>query len=190
MMFLAVDFDFPSGHVYLWSGTGTIEIGGNNYLGMGKLVRVSSAPERANMTVEGKSYQLSGAPVDPAVIPESEIDGSFGRPVIEYFGFLHTETHQLIAQPEINFEGAISNIRRVDGPESIIEVNVENRMVILDRSSGWRYTHEHQQQFYPDDLGLNHMAKQELKEVLWGGSRVVIGTGGGGGGGRQQTFFN
>jgi hypothetical protein len=63
-------------------------------------------------------------------------------------------------------------------------------MVILDRSSGWRYTHEHQQQFYPDDLGLNHMAKQELKEVLWGGSRVVIGTGGGGGGGRQQTFFN
>jgi hypothetical protein len=186
-MFLAADFDFPSGHVYLWSGTGELSIGGNTYLGMGELVRVSVAPERSNLTVDRKTYQLTGVPVDPAVVSETDIDGSFGRSVTEYLGFLNAETRQLLATPEVNFEGEISNIRRVDGREPLIEVNADNRLIMLDQADGWRYTHEHQQQFYAGDLGYNQVPSLDLKEVLWGGRRVVAGGGGSRGGGRART---
>lgn len=173
--FIAVDFDFPSGHVRLWTGTGNIVLGGNTYLGMGELVRVSSAPERANLVVERKTYQLSGAQVDPAVVPEAEIDASFGRSVTEYLGFLNPGTGLLAAEPEINFEGEISNIRRVDGREPVIEVNADSRLALLDQVDGWRYTHEHQQEFYAGDNGFNQAANLDLKEVLWGGRRVLAG---------------
>lgn len=181
-IFLAVDFDFPSGHVRLWSGYGTLSFAGNDYVGAHHLTRVSSHAERSNLAIERKTYQLAGASVDPAVVPEDDIDGSFGRSVTEYLGFLDPDSRQLVGVPEVNFEGEISNIRRRDGREPAIEVNAEHRLALLDQVDGWRYTHEHQAQFYADDNGLNMMQRNEMREILWGGHRVSPGGGVGGGG--------
>lgn len=184
-MFLAVDFDFTSGHVRLWTGFGTITINGQSYLGMGDLARVSQTVDRTNLTVERKTYQLAGAAVDPALVSETDIDASFGRSVVEYLGFLNHDTHQLLDVPEVNFEGEISNMRRVDGDQPMIECNADNRLVLLDQPDGWRFTHEHQLEFYPAtplDLGFNQMPTLDTKEVLWGGRRVLAGGGGSRGG--------
>lgn len=176
-MFLAVDLDFPSDHLRLWSGFGDLTIDGNVYLGAGEMASASISPERSNLTVERKTYRLSG--VDPAIVAESDIDGSFGRSSVEYFGFINNETGQLLDTPEINFEGGISNIRRMDGATPIIECNVENRLMMLEQNDGWRYTHEHQAQFYSGDLGFDQVPKVSTTEILWGGKRVVTGFGGG-----------
>lgn len=173
LMFLAVDFDFPSGHVRLWSGLGDITINGNTYLGVGNLGRVSMPSETVTLTAEKKTFQLSN--VDPSWIAESDLEDSFGRSVTEYFGFLNTETRALIADPEINWEGRIDSARRIDGVEPIVEINAEHRHVLLERADGWRYTHEHQQQFFSGDSGFNLVPSLELKEVLWGGKRVYAG---------------
>lgn len=178
-MFLAVDFDFASGHLRLWTGPGEITIGGNTYLGMGELARATYPSERAALMSERKTYQLAGAQVDPAIVPESDIDNSFGRQVTEYFGFLHPQTLQLIAEPEINFIGYISNIERVDGSEPLISVNVEDEAILLEQADGWRYTHEHQQQFYVGDQGFDQVSRIELQEILWGGRRLVQTSAGG-----------
>jgi hypothetical protein len=183
--FLAVDFDFPSGHVRLWTGTGTLPLFGNQYLGMGHLARVSMTVDRVNLTVERKTYQLSGAKLDPSVVSEDDLDNSFGRSVTEYLGFLNNTTHQLLADPEINFEGEIAGTGRKDGREPMIEVTSDSRLIILDRPDGWRYTQEHQRDFYPQaplDLGFDKMVWLETKERIWGGRRVFVGTGGTGGG--------
>jgi len=186
--FLAADFDFPIGHVRVWSGWGVITIGGNDYLGLGELVRVSSVAERSNLTNERKTYQLTGTEVDPALVSEDEIDWSFGRAVIEYLGFMDSRTRQLVAEPEIRWEGVISNIRRVDGREPRIEVNADDRLAILDKIDGWRYTHEHQQRFYPGDMGCEPARRLDQRDVLWGGKRVSagVGTWTGTGGGRNH----
>lgn len=176
-MFLAVTMDFPSGFVRAWSGGGDLVISGNTYIGLGRLVRVSDVVERSNLTVERKVYQLTG--VDPALVPESDIDNSFGRSVTEYLGFI-TAAGQLLATPEVNFEGEISNIRRVDGKEPIIEVNADNRLIMLEQNDGWRYTHQHQQQFYAGDNGFDQVPSLDTREVLWGGKRVSVGGFGGG----------
>jgi hypothetical protein len=173
LIFIAADFDFPSGHVRVWSGLGDLPILGNTFYGTGELGKVSVAPERAGLDAPRKTYQLSG--VDPSLVPESEIDGCFGRSVTEYLGFLNTESRALVDTPEINWEGRMDNVRRIDGRQPIIEVNAEHRMVLLDLADGWRYTHEHQQRFYAGDKGFDQVTSLLSKEILWGGQRAIIG---------------
>jgi hypothetical protein len=176
LMFIAVDFDFPSGHIYFWSGIGNLTIGANTYIGTGDLGAVSMPEERSSLTFEPKVYQLSG--VDPALIPESDIDDSFGRSVVEYFGFLNTTTRTLLDTPETNWEGRIDSIRRVRGSRPLIEVKAEHRLALLDQSDDWLFTHEHQQQFFAGDLGFDRIPSLELKELKWGGVTVTPGRGG------------
>ena len=177
--FLAVEFDFPSGFTRLCSGTVDITINGQTYLATGQFGRVSTLIDRVNLTVERRTYQLAGAEIDPSIVSETDIDGSFGRSVVEYFGFVDPTTKALIAAPEINFEGEISGVHRVDGAESVIEVDVEHRFVLLEQADDLRYTHEHQQQFFAGDLGFDQVSTIETTEVLWGGYRVIPGVGGG-----------
>ena len=60
-----------------------------------------------------------------------------------------------------------------------IEVTAENRMVLLDQANGWRYTHEHQQQFFAGDNGLLLVPSTMTAEVIWGGRKAVPGVIGG-----------
>lgn len=169
----AVDLDFVSGHVRLHTALGDITINGNVYTGVGTLGNISGVPSRAKLQSESWAYLLSG--VDLAVVPESELDNSFGRSVTEYEVWIAPESQATIGF-EINNEGRISNARRRHGgPQPVIEVACENRLVILDQADGWRWTDEHQQQFFSGDLGCDQTKNVESKEVLWGGSRVDPG---------------
>jgi hypothetical protein len=170
----AVDFDFPSGHVRLHTGSGDLVVAGNTYTGVGSIGSIQGNPERLKLGSEKWSYSLSG--VDPSVIPESEIDNSFGRSVVEYEVWMNPATNQ-VAGYEINREGRIDGMRRRDGVSPVIMVSVENRLVILDQADGWRYTGEHQAQFFPGDLGCDETKNLESKEVIWGGKRVDVDAG-------------
>ncbi len=172
-MFLAVAIDLPSGIQRLWSGYGDLSFGGFTYTGIGTFGQVAVGAEHTRLLAEKKSFRLSG--VDPSLMPEADIDGSFGRSITEYFGFLDTNAGVLIAMPEINWEGRIDSIIRCDGPEPFLEITAENRMVYLDLPNGWRYTHEHQQQFFPGDDGLKLVPTTETTTVHWGGSLVKAG---------------
>lgn len=173
-MFIAVDLDLPPGHLRLWTGEGTIQIAGNDYRGIGEFGSVSASPDHTRLLAERKAYRLSGC--DPSLMSESDIDGSFGRSITEYFDFLN-DAGQLVATPEINWEGRMDAIKRKDGADACIEVNAENRMVYLDVPNGWRYTHEHQQLFFSGDDGLKLVPTTMTTELLWGGRKVVPGIG-------------
>ena len=173
----AADLDFPSGHVRLSTYTDTLTIDGNSYVpgynSAGQLlVAIQEPVERAQLYAERWTYQLAG--VDPSVVPESEIDNSYGRSVTEYEVYIDNDTRQMIGY-EIRREGRISKIRRRDSDEPLIEVDCEHRLVILEKSSGWRYTTQHQDKFFSGDLGCDFTASLESKELIWGGHRVVAG---------------
>lgn len=171
----AVDFDFPSGHVRYHTGLGDLTIGGNVYTGVGTLGSIDGVPERTNLNSESWKYGLSG--VDPSIVPESEIDNCYGRSVIEYEVWINPTTQAVVGY-EINREGRMGKVRRVHGgPTPSIVVSCENRLAILDQADGWRWTDEHQQQFFSGDLGCDQTKNLESKEVLWGGSRIIAGTG-------------
>ena len=172
--FVAVDFDFPSGHVRVWSGVGLLTIDGNVYTGVGDLGKVTSVPENNRLVAERKTYQLAGTAVDPSLLSETDIDGCFGRTVTEYFGFLD-KNGALVDDPEINWEGRIDQIARVDGANPIVEVNAEHRLIVLDEADGTRFTDEHQQRLFSGDLGFNQVSTIENKTVVWGGKITAPG---------------
>lgn len=172
LMFIATVFDFPSGAIRFWTGIGDLVISANTYLGAGELGSISMPEERSSLTFEPKVYQLSG--VDPSLVPEADIDDSFGRSVTEYFGFLNPETRQLLDTPEVNWEGRNDAMRRVDGRSPLIEVRAEHRLVLLDQTDDWCFTHEHQPQFFAGDLGFDQIPTLELKQVKWSGYAVGI----------------
>lgn len=231
IMFIAVDFDFPSGHMRMWTGLGDLTIGnsvsssllnrysamgagmpwrhgvyppqppaavaaderrtalglyaassgtvsGITYTGVGDLGSITMAEEQVGMVFERKTYQLSG--VDPSLVAESDIDNCFGRPVVEYFGFINADTSTLVATPEINWEGRMDAVRRVDGPSPVIEINAEHRLVMMDRTDNWVYSHQDQQQFTdtgmtPDD-GFDQLTAIQMKTLVLGGQAVYTGT--------------
>lgn len=172
-LFVAVAFAFQSATVRVWSGFGDLSLGGFTYTGTGYLGRITAHTEQVMLVSEKKTYQLSGT--DPALVPESDFDSSFGRSVTEYFGFL-TQAGAQVATPEINWEGRIDSCRRVDGSAPLIEVNAEYRLSLIDQVDGWRYTQEHQQQFFAGDDGFRYVPVLETSELLWGGSRVYPGS--------------
>ena len=146
-------------------------INSQTYTGIGYLGQVSVVPDGAKMVAEQKSFRLSGS--DPSLVSEADIDACFGRSVTEYFGFLSNGA--LVATPEINWEGRMDSVNRVDSSEPYIEVLAKSRMALLDISNGWRYTHEHQQQFFAGDNGLNLIASVLTAQVTWGGQKVTAG---------------
>ena len=180
--FLAVDFDFPSGHYRYWTGIGDLTLSGNVYTGVGDLAKIDGESETTELNAQRRKYSLAGFSPEssPGVsdlvvsVDESDIDGSFGRSVTEYLGFLNPETRTLVATPEVFWEGRIDSIGRSDGANPVIEVSTEHRLALLDRIDGWRWTDEHQQQFFPGsgDTGFDQVNAIALKKVIWGGKGV------------------
>lgn len=184
-MFLAVEFDFVSAVYRFWSGLGSLSINGQTFIGTGDLGKISVSPDNSRLIAEPKTYQLAG--VDLTIISETDLENCYGRGVTEYFGFLKQDG-SLFATPETNWEGRMDKARRVDGLSPLVEINAEHRLVLLDKADGWRYTHEHHQQFFPGDNGFREMPSVATAEILWGGYRVLTGSPGNGGGKRGREF--
>lgn len=176
LLAIAIDADFPDGHVRLSSWIAPLQINGQQFLGVGKLLSLPQVSETTQLIADTRVYQLSG--VDPATVPESEIDNCFGRSFTEYLVWLDPDTRQIIGW-EINFEGLMDRVNRRDGASPIIELSVEHRFVILEETDGWYFTDEHQQQFFPGDHGLDQVRYNGAITITWGGGYVNPGGGAG-----------
>jgi len=56
-----------------------------------------------------------------------------------------------------------------EGPEtSTIELNVENKLIDLERARVRRFTSGYQKSVYPGDKGLDFVESLQDKEVVWG----------------------
>lgn len=172
LIYYAVDFDFPSGHVRLHSGMGDLTLDSNVYTGVGSIAGISGGSDKAALVADRRVYTLSH--VEPSAYPESELDNCFGRSVTEYEVWIHPETRAVIGK-EINWEGRISKPRRRDGAVPLIEIHCENRLVTLEDADSWRYTSEHQAKFFTGDTGLDQVKENDAVDILWGGKPVVAG---------------
>lgn len=162
----AADLDFPNGHVRYSTYIGPLTIAGNVYTGIGSLGSIADVPERMQLTTERWTYLLSC--VDPSVVPESEIDNCFGRSVTEYQVWINPDTRTVVGY-EIRREGRMGKVSRRDGASPVIEVSCDTRLSILEQSDAWRYTSEHQAQFFAGDTGLDQVRELDSVTVNWGG---------------------
>lgn len=173
---LAIDAAFPSGNVRLTTWPAGLTINGNAYISAHGIVDRDEAEETAQRIFEPHVYSISG--IDLSVIPESEIDNSFGRAWTEYLIGIDPDTYQVVGYEE-SWAGYIGRMRRQDSLTPVIQVHVNHRLAALAQADGYRRTDEHHRQFFAGDTGYAHVKSLGSAEIIWGGLRVNPGVTGG-----------
>ena len=173
-----VQMTFDATKLSLWSGIGDLDYSGDTYLGLGDLLSISEIPETADISAPGINLNLSGVKTSfIAIAKDYEYQG---RPLTVSLGAFDNQG-ALIANPIRLFSGFMDTMTITEGAEtSSISVNVENKLVALQRSKVRRYTAEDQKIDHPNDKGFDFVSSIAEKEIIWG--RPTGGSQGGGSG--------
>lgn len=179
---------FDAGTLRIWTGYGTIEFDGNEYIGSGNLIGISPVKETQEVEAEGIVCTLSGVPSTLVALALGE--PARGRPFRLYLGsatsrrYIATETapgvvlteggdgilleNQLVDSPYRIFSGQMDNMEiTASGSTFTIRLSVENALIIGRRNKIRRYTNEDQQKRYPGDKGLEFINQLQDKEIVW-----------------------
>lgn len=158
------EFDTP---VYAHTGLGTINWGGNDYLGVGDLSGFSGTEESETIVPNAVRVQLNG--LDAGLLADSLDSTTYGSRVTLYVGY-RNDDGSLIADPWIFYKGLLENSNLVRGSENSINLVVQHVLAVLKRSVGRKYTDEEQQKEYPGDTAFNKVQQMETvaKDLLWG----------------------
>ena len=164
--FIAVEIVFEQSVSRAWSGHGTIQVDGSDYIGVGTFGSISAINETTENKAVGVELRLSGIPSD--LISLSLGENYQGNPCSIYLGAL-TESHAVVVDPYKIFSGRIDTMNINEGDESAtITVTAENRMIDMTRARVRRYTKEDQKGDFPNDKGLDYVASLQEKTITWG----------------------
>jgi hypothetical protein len=160
--FFAVDLDFDSGPLYVWSGYGDLTIGAKTYLGAGSLLNISSVTETTEMDAKGATLSMSGIPSSFLSVALQE--PYQGRECLIYFGVTSSPSDYV----EV-FSGELDQMNiEESGDTCVVSVTAENVLIKLERPVVRRFTNEDQKSRFPNDRGLEFVAALQDKDILWG----------------------
>ena len=167
---LAVELEFSTGTLRFWNGYGdlTMTAGGssNTFTGLGDLMGVSAVSESDQVEAIGASLSLTG--IKSSLI-SSALSANFTNRNASIFLGLFDTNKSVIADVYTLFKGKMDIMKIDEGAESAtIVLNLENRLIALDRPKERRYTHEDQQLSFSGDLGFEFVPDLQDKEIIWG----------------------
>ena len=167
---LACELEFSTGTLRFWNGYGdlTMTAGGssNTFTGLGDLMNVSAISESDQIEAIGASLSLTG--IKSSLISAALSANYTNRNASIFLGLFDTSKN-VIADVYTLFKGKIDIMKIDEGPESAtIVLNLENRLIALDRARNRRYTHEDQQLSFSGDLGFEFVPDLQDKEIIWG----------------------
>lgn len=165
-------FDAP---LFVHSGAGNIEFGGDTYLGVGDFGTVESVSESEKIEPSVIRLQLSG--IDANLISEALDAGNYGDIVTVYEGY-RKDDGELVDDPWLLGRGEYEFAAIVLGDVNAISISVQHDLVRLAEKAGDRFTNEDQQDKFAGDTGLSFLADMVNLRLLWG-NKVVGGAGGG-----------
>lgn len=187
--FFAVELEFDGDNVLrMWTGSGTLVYDSVEWYGAGNLLNVSEVEETTEIAAKGATLTLSAVPSE--VISLALTEPYQGRVCNIYFGMfsrgsLQQESGAYILQQDGSkimlelretglteiFTGYMDQMNIEEGPDtSTIQLNVENRLVDLERARTARYTSAYQKSKYPTDLGFDFVESLQDQKLVWGRS--------------------
>lgn len=162
---LIFDLTFADNHYFLWAGIGPLIIGGVTYTGCGTLGKVTTCSEGTGVEAKGITLTLSG--IDPTWIAESMAEINLASRAKVSLAFLST-TGTVIDSPLCLFTGIM------DGPSidmdtntASISIDVESKLVDMNRSRGGRLTDQDQKARFPNDWSLQWVSYNADRNILW-----------------------
>ena len=193
--FFAVDLmlDDP---LYYWTGLGDLVLGGVTYTGAGNLLTISSLSETGDIKAANASVSMSGIPSSfLSLALQTQYHGRVARIKfgfgLQTLDFLLTENSDFLTQenggrlsttPEDGaplstlFVGYMDQLTIDEGQEtSTITMDLESKLVDLERPRILRYTTESQAMRFPNaafpDLAFEFVNDLQTRPLLWGKGR-------------------
>ena len=162
--FYAIEMNFDTSPLRLWTGYGDRTIDGQTYLGAGTLLTISALEEVGDMAAKSITLELSA--VDATIIALALAEPYQRRRCRVLFGL--TDVTGSANFVEV-FSGQM-NVMTIqeDGQSGVISLVVDSKLVELERTKPRRYTHESQQAAYPGDTFFSYVADLQDKDVPWG----------------------
>ena len=186
--FVAVQLDLDTYTLRMWSGYGTKNINGSNFIGVGTLLGVSAVEETTELSAVGATLSLSGVPPDMLSLALNE--QYQGRRAHVYLGVLTNPSSWILVNGVwVNggvwddtaywadsgtvasqvFSGYLDQMTIDDQPEnSVIAITIESKLIDLERVRVYNYSSATQKAQYPADLGFDFVDSLQEKTYNWG----------------------
>lgn len=168
---LAAEIDFPSGITRVHTGTGTVIINGQTFLGVGTLGDVGLVTEENSTSSSTMSMALSG--LDMSLVGETLNEEVIGRNVICYLAVMNDQG--VVTGANVLFEGFITDTALQAGQQNALSYVIANVFERWSQGLPDRYTDESQQRLHPGDRFFRYVAQMAERSIFWGSKKDAPG---------------
>lgn len=168
---LAAEIDFPSGVTRVHTGTGTVIINGQTFLGVGTLGDVGSVTEENSTSSSTMSMALSG--LDMSLVGETLNEEVIGCNVVCYLAVMNDQG--VVTGANVLFEGFITDTSLQAGQQNALSYVIANVFERWSHGLPDRYTDESQQRLYPGDRFFRYVAQMAERSIFWGSKKDAPG---------------
>jgi len=163
--YYAIELDFDTAPIRLWTGYGDLTIGGNSYIGSGSLLTIDGLEEASDLSAKSITLTLSG--ISSSIISIALQEPYQRREAKVFFGTRDT------AVPIEVFAGLMNTMSIEDiGETSTVRLVVESKLVRLEKASNRRYTHENHISRNSGDTFFSFVSQLQDRDVVWGREKV------------------
>ena len=171
----AVNLDFDSGDVNVWTGVGDFAgSDGITYTGVGELLSISNIEENNELASTNLTLSISG--LNEKIVEYATTENYSNRPVTLSMFFFHPDTTDEIDKITL-FKGRIDTLTVTDGEAFNVIISCENKLVDLTKPKNLFFTPETQNFLHAGDKGLEFVPLIQEQSINWGG---LVQVGGGG----------
>jgi len=175
----AVRMDFPTEPLRVIShgGTAAIDVDGISYSPSADIIMFDKLGEVADLSEMTVNLTLAYDPAR-AYVQDCETGDPRGGLVEIYFVMFEDG---VLASHMRLFVGYIDAVSFDPTPTNFLRISCSNEAALLSRTTHYPMTHEAQQELYPGDMGLQHVADPAVARSEangWSGAAVVRGGGG------------
>ena len=160
-----VQFQFADGNLNLWTGYNDIVFNGQIFVGSGNVLAVDRIEETQELRATSVSFSLNG--INSALTAAALTSNYQVRPAIMWFAVLN-DSNAVISTYQL-FKGRMDIISFADNGETAdFSIKCESNIIDIRKARERRYTSEDQKIDYPEDLGLDFIAKIQDIDIKWG----------------------
>lgn len=154
--------------VLAWGGYGEIVIGGETYLGLGDMARVTAMSGKLGAGAQGLEIVLS--PVAPEVAALFELPGLRGAPIV-LRELIFDRSGAVLLASNVELRGRVDRARRREsaGGDVTVTLTVEGAARGLGRARVRMRSDADQRLFAPTDSAFRRVAFAAQKELTLGG---------------------
>lgn len=164
--FIAGEFDYPDGMVYVTSLPFNITVDEHVYMGVHVMGGISEVKEGGELKSYGIKAELTGVPSSFAIyLINQKIQG---RSAVIKLGLVD-EKDQIIGNLVTIFAGRMDTQDcSIGATMTSVQVAIESILIDWERARVRRYTDVDQRARFPDDLGLQFVGAVANMELKWG----------------------